>query len=202
MSQKEQATQNLLDFAALLDSLGIIYWLDGGTILGAYRDGDFCADDHDDIDIFCWAKGNIELKQSIIQRANAIGFQVVGHWEGDARTPGLGQEVAFSRDNLKIDLNFFERSGDTAWGCAYVRNVCIPQVCPAAFYDNLVPIEFKGRTFNAPGPIEAYLEHRYGDWRTPIHREQYSYTNPEQLKALHPDFPFWDHAKASWANRK
>lgn len=190
---KDQAAQNLLDFAAILDELGIVYWLDGGTLLGAYRDKDFCDGDEDDIDIFTWAS-NAHLITEVMRRAVLQGFRLHKFWNGDKRAPGKAPELAFVRGGrLKIDFNFFEKKGSQAWGLAYVGDdEGIAQVCPSRFYEELGQIEFKGRMFNCPRDIEGYLTHRYGDFRTKIHRTEYSYKNPDQLQALHPDFVFWD----------
>ena len=52
MTLKQQATQNLLDIKKILDELKIVFWLDAGTLLGAYRDKDFCEGDEDDLTLF------------------------------------------------------------------------------------------------------------------------------------------------------
>lgn len=197
---KDGAIKNLFDFCDILDELGIVYWLDGGTLLGAYRDHDFCDGDEDDVDVFTWSNYQ-HLIPEVIKRAEAKGFSLHAHWNGDARAPGKAQEVALIRHaitphgryKLKVDFNFFEKKGDLAWGLAYIGpGQGIAQVCPSRFYEELGRITFYGREFNAPRDIEGYLTHRYGDFRTKIHRTVYSYTNPEQLQALHPDFVFWE----------
>lgn len=193
---KAWAKQNLFDFMDILEECGIVAWLDGGTLLGAYRDGDFCDGDEDDIDIFTWSRPDIDEKiREVMGLAETRGFKVHRHWKGDRRAPGMAQEVAFYREHtgrMKIDFNVFERKGSMAWGLAYVgKDEGIPQVVPARFYDQMENIVFLGRIFNAPYNVERYLTHRYGDWRTPIHRTAYRYDNPDQLRALKPGFKFW-----------
>ncbi|RKZ11049.1 hypothetical protein DRQ25_00895 [Candidatus Fermentibacteria bacterium] len=199
---KTVATKNLFDFADILERLGIPFFLEGGTLLGAYRDGDFCLGDENDIDLGSYAKYQDRIPE-IIEAAKKEGFKLYHHWTGDPRAPGKAQEIAIVRGTclipelsvekqMKIDLFFYEEKEDKAWTCVYKKNRCTPRVVPLASIRDLGIIAFKGRPFNRPGNIEAYLEHTYGDWKTPIHRRDYSCYNPDQLKALQPDFKFYE----------
>ena len=196
----EQAKSNLFEFADILEDLGITFWLDGGTLLGAYRDHTFCDGDEDDIDLFVWADNKI-LIPTIIKYAEQRGFILHRQWDGDRRAPGKAPEIALAkyiktqhgRFRLKIDLFFIEKKGDDAWGLLYISpDTAIPQVCKAKFYENLGMINFHGRIFNIPSPVEEYLTVRYGDWKTPIHRIHYHYTNADQLRVIKHDFKFYD----------
>lgn len=190
--RKEQAAKNLHDFATVLNSLGLVYWLEGGTLLGAYRDGDFCKDDENDIDIGSWFNYQ-HLIPEIVRRAENIGFTLYMHWDGDERAKGHAQEIAVKRHDLKIDLFFYEKKGLNAWTCVYDRKrACTPRVAPSRFFEELEQIHFKGAFFNRPRRIEEYLTLSYGDWRTPVHRSQYSCYNENDLKVLQPKFVFWE----------
>ena len=190
-TRKALATKNLEDFREILADLGVVFWLEGGTLLGAYRDKDYCEDDENDIDLGSWFNYQCFIPE-IIKRAEEQGFKLYKHWNGDERAVGKGQEIAIKRDGMKIDLFFYEKKKENAWTCVYKNMVCTPRVAPSHFFEELDSIEFKGMTFNRPRDIDGYLTLSYGDWRTPKHRSVYSCYNPDDLKVLQPDFPFYE----------
>lgn len=189
--RRATAFANLLEVKEVLDRLGIMFWLDGGTLLGAIRDKDFCADDENDIDLSVWATDK-HLIPELIEGVTGQGFHLYHHWTGDPRAPGMAQELAFTRDGLKIDVFFQEVKDDVAWHLIYVREVGTPVVVPKRLLAEFAPIEFRGVTFQAPADYDGYLTYRYGDWRTPIHRSEYTSRDPSLLIALQPDWPFYE----------
>lgn len=193
----EQAVENLRDVKSALESLGVPFWLDGGTLLGAYRDGDFPEDDHTDVDLSSWGTHKEQIP-ALIAAAQQSGFRLYRHWAGDARAPGMAQEVSFTRNGVKVDVFFYETAGDVVWSCIYQRDRCLPCVVPAHLVSSFVPIVFYGMVFQMPEPIEEYLAFRYGDaWRIPIHSSEYTSSDPKLFKALQPDWPFWEHAHSA-----
>ena len=188
----DQAVRNLQDIKRILDDLAIPFWLDGGTLLGAYRDGDFPPDDHTDIDLSTWAEHKSKIP-ALITAAQAAGFRLYHHWAGDPRAPGMAQEVSFTRAGVKVDVFFYETSRDVIWSCIYKRDRCLPCVVPRELVEAFDAIVFHGMVFQMPARIEAYLEYRYGDWQTPIAANEYTSSDPKLFKALQPDWPFWEH---------
>jgi phosphorylcholine metabolism protein LicD len=188
--KKEKAASNMAMISSILDSLGAIHWLEGGTLLGAYRQKDFCEDDEDDVDFGVW--GNYQyLIPEIIKRAEAEGFALYKHYT-DHELPQLAQQLAFKKDKLKVDVIFYEKKDDKAWGCVYRKHeqgfACIPRVVPSHYFELLDSIDFYGSTYLMPFAVEKYLEYLYGDWKTPRHRSTYSCYKKEDLHAL--DFEF------------
>ncbi|MCX6785941.1 MAG: hypothetical protein NTZ18_03775 [Candidatus Komeilibacteria bacterium] len=176
-TSQQIAKKNLLDFKNILDRLGIVFWLDGGTLLGAYRDHNFCANDEDDVDLCCWDNWMV-LADELIARAAEKGFEVKRRWE---------LEIAFKRDGYKIDLFFNKKNGKEAYTYLYrpgTFNIDKFVVIPAHFYEELELIEFHGALFNRPRNIEEYLTLKYGDWRTPVNRRDYSCYNAENNKLV------------------
>lgn len=189
-SRRAQAHANLVSLAAILDNLGIFFWLDGGTLLGAYRDGEFPPDDEDDIDLSTWATYK-HLIPELISRAQSAGFTLYHHWTGDSRALGMAPEIALMKDGLKIDVFFFEVTGEDTWHLLYKNNRGTAVVTPLAILSSFSPIVFRGTTFSRPTNIDGYLTHRYGDWRTPKHRSTFSYTDNTHLLARAPDYEYW-----------
>lgn len=191
-----QAFQNLLDFKLILDDLGVEHFLDGGTLLGFYRDNGFCKDDETDIDIGSYSTFQNLIPQ-ILDKAREKGFGLHMWWKGDRRASNKAQEIAvfkkFGGKKLKIDLFFYERIGEWAWTGVYdTVDHLTPRVVPYKHIENLDILELNGTKFAVPNNIEEYLTLSYGDWKTPVHRKDYSCYNPDQLKVLRPDFKFWE----------
>ena len=179
MTLKEQATQNLIDMKTILDELEITFWLDGGTLLGAYRDKDFCDSDEDDTDLCTW-DNYLGFKSDIINRCVKMGFVLLHDWE---------LEFCVGRGGARIDLFFNRRNGKEAYTHIYAGDSIHKfVVIPVRFYERLEPIKFKGKEFLAPFPVEDYLTLKYGDWRTPIHRSKYRCDNQQQNKVIRDSY--------------
>jgi len=173
LTLKENATKNLKDFKEILDNLGIVFWLDGGTLLGAYRDKDFPEGDEDDIDLCSW----IEYKsEDIIKEATKKGFTIHHIWE---------TEYSFERNGSKIDLFFNMREKDNAYTYLYLGEKANKKmVIPLHFFELLDQIKFKGEMFWKPREIEEYLKLKYGKWQIKVSRKDYDCFNPEHNKVV------------------
>ena len=179
MNRVQLATQNLLEYREILEELGIIFWLDGGTLLGAYRDNDFCKDDEDDIDLCTW-DNYIFLVDEIIDKTTERGFKVLHRWK---------LELCIERHGLRIDLFFNRKNCRDAFTHLYQgERINKYVVIPIRYYEVLEKIEFKGEIFLAPSPIEEYLTRKYGDWRTPVHRSEYRSENQSQNKFIRESY--------------
>jgi phosphorylcholine metabolism protein LicD len=188
--RRKQSAQNLSDISDILNDLDATHWLEGGTLLGAYRDKDFCRDDEDDVDIGIWGNYAYFIPK-IIEEAEKKGLVLYNHYK-DSQRPEFAQQLAFKKDRLKVDLIFYEKVKSDAVGCVFSGSKgnwhCIPRVVPSHFVENLADIDFYGKTYKAPRDIEAYLKYSYGDWKTPKHRSNYSCYNSDDLRALKPDY--------------
>jgi len=176
MTIKEQAIQNLKDIKAILNELGIIFWLDFGTLLGAYRDKDFCEGDEDDVDLGLWYK-NKSKTEEVIKRAEEKGFIVLHNWKN---------EITLGRGDSRVDLFFYHRNGEEAYTNLYTikDEVANYVVVPANLIENYQTINFYKEEFLIPSPVEEYLKVKYGDWKTPISREVYRPSNSNLHKAV------------------
>lgn len=186
-SLKEVAIDNLSMFKDIMDDLDIPFWLDGGTLLGAYRDGDFPEGDEDDIDLGTWSWYK-HLIPKIIEECKKKGFELYHHWDAN----GKAHEISFKRDKSKIDLFFFERKGHNVYWCLYKNDNYIPVVFDEHLFENFKKIKFYDIDFYMPEKIEEYLEVKYGDWKKRIsadkYREMGGAYNPHNHKSVKLDY--------------
>jgi phosphorylcholine metabolism protein LicD len=170
------AYQNLCDFTEVaLESLITPIILDGGTLLGAYRDGGFCEDDWNDIDLTTYA---CEFKKAdkLIKGMEAKGFTLKKIWQPKKERTA---QLVFKKGLCKIDLMFKDVKGANAWWTVYKYKGgedlgVVYKSVPAQFYVNLEDIKFGELILQAPKKIKTYLRLRYGNWKTKIHRKNYS----------------------------
>lgn len=169
----EQASLALRTTVDVLDRLGIRFILDGGTLLGFYRDGFFATDDHDDIDLTT-AANMWQFASQICKEMCEQGFEIYHEWPPN-RTKHLSAQLSFKRDNVKIDIMFKEMKGEKIWwtifggpkGVTY-KAVPLEMLDPAKLY------KVAGMIVAMPTKVEEYLAYRYGEWQEPVHRSQYS----------------------------
>jgi hypothetical protein len=173
MELKQQAEQNLRDIKQILDELKVVFWLDAGTLLGAYRDKDFCVGDEDDVDLCTW-EGYLTVRPEITRMAQERGFELLHEWQ---------LEICLGRGGSRVDIFFNGKNGTEAYRHLYAGTQILRYlVVPSRFYEVLVPYEFKGMQFLIPSPTEEYLELKYGDWKTPVHRGNYSFQMDKLLR--------------------
>ena len=161
------------------------YHLDGGTLLGFWRDGDFCKDDHDDIDVTVYGPSLDE----VIKAFRDKGFDVYHEWPGDKENKWTPQ-ASFLMLGVKVDVMLKSRGRKWANWTVYGN----PKTGPVF---KRTPLSLTGKCDNwifivgnemkamsVPSQTEKYLAYRYGDWRTPIHRSQYSCYSRESDRSI------------------
>jgi len=162
---KNNALETLLHAKDCLDNAGLFFWLDFGTLLGAYREKDFIKHDMD-IDISMFAKDIEAAKKAMVQG----GFKLIRTFEVLDDPTGVEQTYAYN--GVSLDIYFYIEEGDLMYCSAFywqkeddfrfggaVEASVKKWFCPNTGF---APIMFQGREFNAPKDIVKYLTVNYG----------------------------------------
>jgi len=189
LDPKEHTLRNLVDTKKAFDSLGIPFCLMDGTLLGAYRDGDFIPGDYDDTDIGFDVKYQDRVP-SIYLKLNELGLRTFKVWNFRGQFEG----GAVARGGNHVDILCIHKRGKDAYnlGRNFLPNnpkEYMAYVYPAECFTKFDKLIFKGMEFNTPCKVETFLKARYGDWKTPLRRgEGFDWLNIEQNPALTADF--------------
>lgn len=138
-----------------LDALGVLWWLDCGTLLGHVREGGILAHDLDvDLSSTDWKRAG-EIHEAMV----AAGFKPFRTFG----TPEHGYEQRFTWRDVKLDIFYFYDEGETYWQGSWLDDHLIV----SRFDKTIIGRTKKLKGFRVPSQPEALLEARYGDWRTP-----------------------------------
>lgn len=160
----------------MLTQKGLQYWLNYGTLLGAYRDHAFIKHDYD-LDIGMWWKDQDGVKELFLNN----GFKLVvefhfGDWNNPEKT-----EFRFEYAGAFIDVDFYTiDDNEMAYtynpmfkdGWDYSQDIELhPIICERINNPirGLSQIDFIGGKFWVPSNTEEYLVYNYGkNWKTPL----------------------------------
>jgi len=166
----QKAKESLFLFKKILDKHDVNFILDGGTLLGAHRDKDFCKGDHTDIDLTTLVDPSVAL--DILEDAGEKGFTLYHYWRGRKKAT---DQFSVKKDGIKIDLMFKSIKGRKAWWTIFKgKDELIYKAVPAKYYLQTKEIKFLGENFRIPKDTPGYLKYRYGNWKVPIHARDYS----------------------------
>ena len=152
--KEEYCYELLLNTKRLLDDNNIEFFLDYGTLLGAYRDNQFIPHDSDiDISIYDYNYGHLLklLDNTILKKYN---LQIVTgpHRGGNLNSLKL---IKFKDKLLHNKLQY--------------NNEIYIDIYKVYFQPKTTLYKFYNTKFNIPTNTDKYLKHLYGDtWRTPI----------------------------------
>lgn len=151
----DEQFEGLLVLAEVLNSRLSGWFLSGGTLLGAHRDGDFIPWDWD-VEVTVLTEEVKPREGQLLMSLAKAGFLITG----SDSSVGNFKIVA---TGWGTDYEILGRSLDTE---SRLRKRDMTEV-PAAFFESRDSIKLRGKSFPAPAPVEGFLEALYGDWRTP-----------------------------------
>lgn len=182
-ANKNEALSLLFDTTRALDECGVIYHLEGGTLLGLVRDGDLLPWDHD-LDISILSKDRY-IAERALKKLFYKGYRVKSKYflAGKYALEESGHRIIkikkykshvfrgilslFKRKPLTpITLDVFVKYSDsenTYWQ-ASSKVMSVPR-CHYESHDN---VSFMGVELKTPNKVEEYLTLKYGDWKVPV----------------------------------
>lgn len=150
-----------------LQKNNIPFWLEAGTLLGIYRDGDLIAWDYD---------ADISIPAEYSDKVAALRYKyfpsyiirkrpIFSRWiPGDTRVVKVKTTwEKLQQVNFHIDLFCVYKVNDKY---RWVDSGVLKQV-DAKFFNNQEYVKWEGRKIPVPAHTEEYLSLRYGNWQTP-----------------------------------
>lgn len=162
----------LKQVATMLDNAGVVYHLEGGTLLGLVRDGHLLEWD-DDMDI--------SIPSEYFKKAKfALYPLILKGWRIDNRRWKLFKQYGFrgtriikirdrSRGIFKtgrvyLDVILKFRLDESVYWQAKKRLMKVN----SRYYEGFDEIKIDGFTFKVPVDYKDYLTEKYGDWSKPV----------------------------------
>lgn len=142
----------------ILNSIGVPYCLNFGTLLGAYRDHKLIPHDSD-LDITVLHPADVKkIEKAFINEGFHLASKIV--------TLGQVQTLVFTTKNETIfDISFFEEIDGYRY-CFHDEDGYWK--IPSKFLENFIPYEMSGDIFYIPQKAEELLAYTYGEnWKTP-----------------------------------
>lgn len=150
-------------FVDCMNKNGVTYWLEFGTLLGAYRDGDFVPNEID-IDAGAFLKDARTVYEALVKD----GFKLVREFHIVGEN-GLEQTYEYHGTTIDV-MYFFEKEGllwcNGALFPTFFKNGALFEHAVTAHYFNKFDcseIQFLGMQVTAPSNIEEHLSEIYGE---------------------------------------
>lgn len=159
----------LHSFKQIMDGTGLIYWLDYGTLLGAWRWGQPLPWDADGDISYLAGQRHLLLEQAPAFAARGITFNA-----GMARYNRVSVDFFpwSERDGFMV------RSEHLDYEAGFLKTVADRvDVFPRSWLNPLATIRFAGEYVNCPNQVETLLRKRYGNINmlVPYHLKTYLY---------------------------
>lgn len=175
-----KAKKMLLSITELLDREGVVYHLEGGTLLGIVRDQALLPWDHD-VDISIPSCELVKLRK-LKSRIRMLGYKIHERpatsaqpfWEvGQTRVLkvrgfwiSILKNLIPSLRSQRVILDIFvkyDHEGYTYWQ-AFDKIMRVD----SRYFASYEEVEFEGRKLKVPNHYEEYLAEKYGNWRVPV----------------------------------
>jgi len=189
---KIKAENLLVEVVTILNKHGIQYALEGGTLLGVFREQRLLPWDSDvDLSIL---SNVLNKKDLLVNDLKKSGYRVRLRYFENSQSP-------FKKGELRIikirDKSFFGLSKGSVCLEIFIKYPHKTSVywdvaghimaAPKAFYDSYDSIDFLGQSFSIPSQTANYLTHKYGDWKKTV--KQWNAVKDEKCLIQKKDAP-------------
>ena len=146
-----------LEICKILEDLDITYFLLGGVLLGARRDNSFIEWDWD-VEICVFNEEFNNKFEQILQKLLEYDFKIA-----KCRKNNFDSKIDVSK-NFSKDVTSYTIMG---WSLDKSKNRYFRNRIsfPGYFLKTFGTIEFLGKKFNTPSPLDEYLSFQYDDWK-------------------------------------
>lgn len=183
------------DVTSVLESAGIPYWLEGGTLLGIVREQRLLPWDNDmDLSMDKQYQGRV-LRQ--LWRLVLKGYRVtvkyyrqdVGPFrKGEVRIIKIRNYASFLKKGDAVLDVFLKRRVDDDFFWTVGDKKPVLKSSPARFGTDLSTVAFNGKDYSIPADYDGYLSFRYGDWNKPVKtwdfkRDDLAIVKPDESEA-------------------
>ena len=159
---KENAKDLLFELKDILEACNVEFFLNYGTCLSAYR-GAFC---DGDLDIDLGVKHEVIVPKMKILKETFTAHKFAMKIHSSPFIYERGMKVA-NRYRINVDIIDYAINKNDRFHNHYIYNHAA--VHEASLFENLKTINFLGKDFLVPNPVEKFLESIYGeDWRIPV----------------------------------
>jgi len=155
----EKRKKNFLKIVDILNKRKIVFFLQGGVLLGARREKNFIKWDWD-IEISLFAEDLIKNYDILTGDLMRQGYKIINR-NKTHYTP----KIAFMVKKDKSTFYSFIGWKHNSFNKSFTRNKF---KIPEEFLRKFSKIKFLNKEFNCPSPIDGYLKHQYGNWKTPL----------------------------------
>lgn len=174
---RDNALQVLFIVSECFNQNNVNYYIDAGTLLGIYRDGQLIPWD-DDLDLAVNADDLQAVKHVMntamvkLQAAFGVAWEVQEHHAKEAfgavpegAVRGLKLKTCEPDEELPM-MDIFVKyvQGDVMDYTLSSRGITMP----SKHILDTVPMLYQQRNLRIPYDVEGYLTSHYGDWRTPV----------------------------------
>jgi hypothetical protein len=147
------------EVSQILDKLRLEYFIQGGVLLGARREGYFIPWDWD-VEFSIFSIQAVGFFDELVELLLDCGYQIT---KKDASIEDLKINFFKGKSSEPTSFTIFGWWHDERRKVYRRKTLQVPE----HFFQNLESIEFLGKRVPCPSDVDAYLTHQYGDWWIP-----------------------------------